>query len=126
MIGIEANKCFYGSCSPNKRLRGTEILAEARKHVDIDIYMSDLNEDKLPNCEFVVNLSKSETTLAFIVNTLILEELQMMVDEVKQDNEERDIKKKNLSVRMHTEFEKIFADVKEVSSKLNIINYFMT
>ena len=51
-----------------------------------------------------------------LVNTLILEELQMMVDEVKQDNEERDIKKKNLSVRMHTEFEKIFADVKEVSS----------
>ena len=47
------------------------------------------------------------------MNTLIPEELQIMVDEVKQDNKER-YKKKNLSMRVLPEFERMFANVKEV------------
>ena len=46
----------------------------------------------------------------------------MMVDNVKHDNEERYIKKKNLSMRVLPEFQRMFADTKELSSKV-IINY---
>ena len=41
-----------------KGLRVTQILEEARKHVNIDSYMPDLNDDKLPNRDFVVNVGK--------------------------------------------------------------------
>ena len=48
-----------------KGLRVTEILAEARKHVEIDNYMPDMKDDKLPNREFVINVSKNEIVLIF-------------------------------------------------------------
>ena len=103
----------------------TEILAEARKHVDIDIYIPDLKNDKLPNRKFKLTSAKMKKLWVFIVNTLIPEELQTIVDEVKQDNEERNIyKEKNLSMRVFPKFERMFADGKEASSKLKIINYF--
>ena len=42
-----------------KRLRVNQILEEARKHVDVDQYMPDLKDDKLPNREYVINVSKT-------------------------------------------------------------------
>ena len=66
-----------------------EILAEAWKNIDIDIYMSDLKGDKLPIAHLWSTSVKMKQLWLFIVNTLILEELQKMVDKIKQDNEER-------------------------------------
>ena len=42
-----------------KGLRVNQILEEARKHVDVDQYMPDLKDDKLPNREYVINVSKT-------------------------------------------------------------------
>ena len=52
-----------------------------------------------------------------IVNTLIPDELQRLVIKVKEENEERYIQKKNLSMKVLPEFQRMFAEVKEVSSK---------
>ena len=41
-----------------KGLRVADILAEARKHVNIDDYMPDMKDDKLPNGDCVVNVGK--------------------------------------------------------------------
>ena len=46
-----------------KGLRVTQILEEARRHVDIDSYMPDLNYDKLPNRDFVINVGKTRRPL---------------------------------------------------------------
>ena len=41
-----------------KGLRVHQLLYEARKHWDIDEYMPDLADDKLPSREYVINVSK--------------------------------------------------------------------
>ena len=46
-----------------KGLRVADILAEARKHVNIDDYMPDMKDDKLPNRDFVVNVGKGAEKL---------------------------------------------------------------
>ena len=46
-----------------KGLRVTQILEEARRHVDIDSYMPDLNYDILPNRDFVINDGKTSRKL---------------------------------------------------------------
>ena len=41
-----------------KGLRVADILSEARKHVNINDYMPDMKDSKLPNRDFVVNVGK--------------------------------------------------------------------
>ena len=41
-----------------KELWVADILAEARKYVNIDDYMPDMMDDKLPNRDFVVDVGK--------------------------------------------------------------------
>ena len=41
-------------------LRVHQILEEARKHWQIDEFMPELNDDKLSNREFVINIGKHE------------------------------------------------------------------
>ena len=41
-----------------KGLRVNQILEECRKHIDIDRYMPDLKDDKLPNREYVINVGR--------------------------------------------------------------------
>ena len=41
-----------------KGLRVAELLEEARKHVNIDDYMQEMKDEKLPNRDFVVNVGK--------------------------------------------------------------------
>ena len=41
--------------------RVTEILAEARNYTEIDDYMPEMRDDKLPNRDFVVNVGKQKS-----------------------------------------------------------------
>ena len=43
-----------------KGLRVAELLEETRKHVNIDDYMPDTKDEKLPNRDFVVNVGKGD------------------------------------------------------------------
>ena len=45
-----------------KGLRVTEILAEARNYIEIDDYMPEMRDDKLPNRDFVVNVGKQKSS----------------------------------------------------------------
>ena len=58
-----------------------------------------------------------------IVRTLIPDELQRLVNKVNEKNEEKYIQKKNLSMKVLPEFQRMFAEVKEVSSKKIVIIY---
>ena len=39
-------------------LKVNQILEEARKHLDIDDYIPDLKDGKLPNGDYIVNVGK--------------------------------------------------------------------
>ena len=41
-----------------KGLRVNQILDEARKYVDVDKYMPDMKDDKLPSRDYVINVGK--------------------------------------------------------------------
>ena len=41
-----------------KGLRVNQILEEARKYVDVDKYMPDMKDDKLPSRDYVINVGK--------------------------------------------------------------------
>ena len=43
-----------------KGLRVAELLEEAKKHVNIDDYLPDMKDEKLPNRDFVVNVGKGD------------------------------------------------------------------
>ena len=40
-------------------LKVNQILEESRRHTDIDAYMPDLKDGKLPNRDFVVNVGQN-------------------------------------------------------------------
>ena len=76
--------------------------------------MPELNDEKLPNREFVVNINKNNN---IVVNSLIPDELQQMVDRAMEEREEKYIKKKNITMKVLPEFQSLFAETKEISSK---------
>ena len=49
-----------------KGLRVSEILTEARKYIEIDDYMPEMKDDKLPDRDYVVNVGKQEPTMIII------------------------------------------------------------
>ena len=55
--------------------------------------------------------------MIFEVNTLILNELQSMVDEVKRESEEKYVNKSGFDIIVLPEFQRIFLENKEVLSK---------
>ena len=77
-----------------KDLRVAYILAEARKHVNIDDYMPNMKDYKLKNRDFVVMSVKKLRNLLYVVNTLISAELYWVVEEVKSENDKKYIKKR--------------------------------
>ena len=104
-------------------LRVFQIINMAKQHCNIDLYLPDLKDDKLPSREFVVNIGKNRSTDRSLVNTLIPEKLQEMVESAMARREYKFIKQKNISMNVLPEIKRIFNDTKEVSSKLltNII-----
>ena len=54
-----------------KGLRVTEIFTEARKYIEIDDYMPEMKDDKLPNRDYVVNVDKQKLTMTIISEHLI-------------------------------------------------------
>ena len=104
-------------------LRVFQIINMAKQHCNIDLYLPDLKDDKLPSREFVVNVGKNRSTDRSLVNTLIPEKLQEMVESTMARREYKFIKQKNISMNVLPEIKRIFNDTKEVSSKLltNII-----
>ena len=59
--------------------------------------------------------------ILLIVNTLLPDELQEMIERVKAESEEKYINKRSLNMKVLPEFQKIFIEAKEVSSRLNIL-----
>ena len=104
-----------------KGLRVTQILEEARRHVDIDSYMPDLNYDKLPNRDFVINVGKTRRPLWLLVNILIPNELHEMIDRVMAENEDKYIMKRSLTMNVLPEFQRMFEDATQISSKVSWI-----
>ena len=101
-------------------LRVHQILYEARKHWQIDEFMPELNDEKLPNREFVVNIGNINKNNNIVVNSLIPDELQKMVDRAMEEREEREekyTKKKKIAMKVLPEFQSLFAETKEISSK---------
>ena len=78
-----------------KLLWGIQILKETMKHVGIDSYMPNLNDEKLPNRDFVVNVGKVQLWSWFIANTLIPDEFGEMIDRVLTKNEKKNIIKRS-------------------------------
>ena len=56
-----------------------------------------------------------------LVKSLIPEELQQMVDRAMEEREEKYIKK-NITMKVLPEFQSLFAEIKEISSKTNFEN----
>ena len=61
-----------------------------------------------------VNINKNNN---IVVNSLIPDELQQMVDRAMEEREEKYIKKKNITMKVLPEFQSLFAETKEISSK---------
>ena len=105
-------------------LKVHQILEKAREFCEIDDYMPELNDDKLPNREFVVNIGKITLIEIQIVNSLIPEELQEMIDKAMEMREEKYIKRKNITMKVLPKFKDLFAEVKEILSNRYSLNYF--
>ena len=86
--------------------------------------MPKINDDKLPNSEFVVNIDKITMIEIQIVNSLIPEELQEMIDKTMETREEKYIKRKNITMKVLPKFKDLFTEVKEISSNRYSLNYF--
>ena len=86
--------------------------------------MPKINDDKLPNSEFVVNIGKITMIEIQIVNSLIPEELQEMIDKTMETREEKYIKRKNITMKVLPKFKDLFTEVKEISSNRYSLNYF--
>ena len=107
-----------------KGLRVYQILEEARKHTDIDLFMLDLSGDKLLNRDYVINVGKRVTNFKYtIVNTLAPECLQEMIDDALEAREEKYTEKRNIKMNVLPEFRRMFENTKEVSSKLLMIKW---
>ena len=73
-----------------KGLRVYQISEEARKHTDIDLFMPDLNGNKLPNRDYAIKVGKRVTNFKFpIVNTLAPESLQEIIYDSLEAREEK-------------------------------------
>ena len=101
-------------------LRVFQIINMAKQHCDIDLYLPELKDDKLPSREFVVNVGKYRSTEWSLVNTLIPDKLQEMVESAMERRECKFIKQKNITMNVLPEIKRIFKDTIEVSSKLPI------
>ena len=101
-------------------LRVFQIINMAKQHCDIDLYLPELIDDKLPSREFVVNVGKYRSTEWSLVNTLMPDKLQEMVESAMERRECKFIKQKNITMNVLPEIKRIFKDTKEVSSKLLI------
>ena len=105
-------------------LRLHQILEKAREFCEIDDYMPELNDGKLPNREFVVNIGNVTLIEIQIVNSLIPEELQEMIDNAMEMREEKYIKRKSITMKVLPKFKDLFTEVKEISSNRYSLNYF--
>ena len=101
-------------------LRVYQIIEMARQHCDIDSYLPELKDDKLPNREFVVNVGMIWLVTTHLVNTLIPENLQKMIDKSMEKREYQFVKKKNITMKVLPEFQRMFKETKEMSSKSKI------
>ena len=79
--------------------------------------MPELNDEKLPNRKFVVNIGNINKNNNIEMNSLIPDELQKMVDRAVEEREEKYTKKKNIAMKMLPEFQSLFVETKEISSK---------
>ena len=59
-LGSETERCGYNARTSNSRSEDKSNLEESRRHTDIDAYMPDLKDGKLPNKDFVVNVGKDK------------------------------------------------------------------
>ena len=85
--------------------------------------MPELNDDKLPNREFIVNIGKITLIEIQIVNSLIPVELQEMIDKAMEIWEEMYIKN-NITMKVLPKFKDLLKEVKEKSSNSCSLNYF--
>ena len=103
-----------------KGLKVNQILEEARKHINIDEYMPDLHDGKLPYRDYVINVGKELNNQMMIVNTLLPNELQKLVEKAEIKREDRFIKKREITMKVLPEFHKMFFESKELSSNIPI------
>ena len=103
-----------------KGLKVNQILEEARKHINIDEYMPDLHDGKLPYRDYVINVGKELNNQMMIVNTLLPNELQKLVEKAEIKREDRFIKKREITMKVLPEFHKMFFESKEQSSNIPI------
>ena len=66
-----------------EELKVNQILEEARGHLNIDEYMPDLHEGKLPYRDYVINIGKKSNNKMILVNTLLPNELQQLGEKAK-------------------------------------------
>ena len=99
-------------------LRVYQIIEMAKQHCSIDLYLPELKDDKLPKQEFVVNVGIVLIIIVQLVNTLIPENLQEMIDRAMARREYQFVKKKNITMKVLPEFQRMFKETKEMSSEL--------
>ena len=97
-------------------LKVNQILDEARKHIEIDDYMPDLSNGKLPCRDYVINVGKKANNISTIVNTLLPNEFQELIEKAETIRDDKFIQKRGLTMNILPEFNKMFVESKELSS----------
>ena len=95
-----------------------EILKEAKKHVDIELYLPNLSKGKQPDRNFVWNVGKwFQQSMSVIVNTLIPKKLSDLIEKWMATREIKFIKKRNLNMKVLPEFSELFNNAPWLSSE---------
>ena len=98
-------------------LRVYQIIDIVKQHFNIESYLPELKDEKLPNREFVVNIVMVGFITVLLVNTLISENLQEIIDRAMARREYQFVIKNNITMKVLPEFQRMF---KEMSSELEI------
>ena len=99
-------------------LKVNQIPEEARGYLNIDEYMPDLHDGKLPYRDYVINIGKKSNNKMILVNTLLPNELQQLVEKAEAKREDKFIKKRGITMKVLPEFQKLFVESKELSSNI--------
>ena len=92
-----------------KGLRVYQILEEPQKYTDIDLFMPDLNGDKLPNRNYAINVGKRVTNFKYtIVSILTPKSLQEMINDALEARGEKYTEKRNIKFNVLPEFRRMF------------------
>ena len=116
--GFEAKRCYNDVCTSGQRTKSAPDFKRSQKELTIISQKWKTTSCQKRVCCYIGNIF---SILIWIVNTLITDHLQAIVDKAMDERKEKHTKKKNITMRILSEFKRMFDNTKEISSKIYAI-----